>query len=71
MYRDMGMEHNQYQKNRWGTSPGKLRHSGMCDPIRVDLLKTGYEEYGLFFHMYGEASSEKLSLAFSLKNQNL
>ena len=39
--------------------PGELRHSGLCNPIIIDLFEKRNERHGTRIHASGEASSEK------------
>ena len=41
----MGTEHKQDQQNRGENPPENLLRDDLCDPIKVDLVKTRHEEY--------------------------
>ena len=37
LYADVGEEHQQNKQNRREIYPGELRHSGMCNPIKINI----------------------------------
>ena len=37
LYADVGEEHQQNKQNHREIYPGELRHSGMCNPIKINI----------------------------------
>ena len=55
-------EHSHNQQNDGEISPVKLRHSGLCDPFRVDIFATRDKKHGVCVRRSGEVFSGKLFL---------
>ena len=56
----MGTEHSHDKQNSGELPPRKLRRSGTCNPIRVDIFTTHHKKYGMRIRRHREASSGNL-----------
>ena len=56
----MVKEHSRDQQNGGEISPGKLRHGGPCDPVRVDIFAWCDKKHKICVRRSGEAFSGNL-----------
>ena len=68
---DLGEKHQNDQLNRGEISTGELRHSGMCNPIRVDISRTHHLVHGRRVRGSGENDLGNLfTSSFLQKDEN-
>ena len=66
-YADMGEGHQHDQKTPGEISPGELRHSGMCNPIIMDISTTRHLGHGVSVRGSGENDSGNLFASYFLR----
>ena len=69
-YADVGEESWHHLRNRGEISSGELRHSGMRDPIGVDVSETLHLGHGRCVCRSVEDDLEKNALSFVWKDTN-
>ena len=71
-YADVGEEYQHDQRNGGETSPGELRRSGTCNPIRMDISSTRHLVHGRRVRGSGEDYSRNLfASSFLRKDETL
>ena len=70
-YNNVGKEYQNDQQKRREISPGELRRSGTCNPIKMDILSTRHLEHRRIVRGSIEDDSRKcFALSFLLKDEN-